>query len=87
MPTTTECKYPHLTYCQKYDVHCCCPKCTVSINNKCTQKGKNICSDCIGPPVKYLGKETAGTNLQCQHMIFFHRGWYKKKGRFLGDFK
>jgi len=73
MPTLTEITKPHLTYCQKYDVHCCCPKCSVAINNKCTIEGKNICSNCIGPSIKYLGKETQGTNLQCVHMILRHR--------------
>lgn len=27
MPTIIEINKPHLTYCQKYDVHCFCPKC------------------------------------------------------------
>ena len=48
MPTFLEIKYPWLTYCKRYDVHCSCPKCTVS--EYCWPENE-ICKDCEEPSV------------------------------------
>jgi len=47
MPTLTEITKPYLTYCQKYDIHCPCPKCNSSIS--CFHKGGKYCKACAGP--------------------------------------
>jgi len=46
MPTTIEIKYPMLKYCQEYDVHCFCPKCSRNRRN-CNDESKVECpADC-----------------------------------------
>jgi len=49
MSTILEIQKPELTYCQKYDIHCACPKCT-DLDQFCLKThNPNHCSVCIGP--------------------------------------
>lgn len=51
MPTPLEINRPSLTYCQKHDIHCHCPKCKLFKNLKHDCKGRrsSVCEDCEGP--------------------------------------
>jgi len=51
MPTITEIQKPHLTYCQKYDEHCLCPKCVVRQKNLCDRTCE-ICENNMLPPTE-----------------------------------
>ena len=44
MPTPTEIIHPELTYCDKVDDHCLCPKCTNEIEKTCLHQ----CMICKG---------------------------------------
>jgi len=50
MPTVLEIQKPHLTYCQKYDLHCACPKCEKPhIHCEKLEQPITHCEECDGP--------------------------------------
>jgi hypothetical protein len=64
MPTTTEIKYPNLTYCQEYDDHCLCPKCEFFIRDG-KPNGCRGCEECILLH-KIFGEDEKETIKECK---------------------
>jgi len=51
MPTVTEIKFPYISYCEKWDIHCPCVKCKnpVQICRKKLSGLETHCEMCLGP--------------------------------------
>jgi len=70
MPTITEIQNPDLTYCQKYDVYCYCPKCE-DPTTSCVKHyfHEDHCQKCVGPneaDMEYMTEDV----YECEWKIF-----------------